>query len=39
MRQRIDSWAERWAAPEPAQIALGDRPTYSSDEASNEGLQ
>jgi hypothetical protein len=25
--------AERWAAPEPARIPLGDRPTYPSDEA------
>ena len=24
--------AERWAAPEPARIPLGDRLTYSSDE-------
>jgi hypothetical protein len=24
--------AERWAAPEPAGIPAGDRPTYSSDE-------
>jgi hypothetical protein len=24
--------AERWAAPEPARIPLGDRPMYSSDE-------
>jgi hypothetical protein len=24
--------AERWAAPEPARIPAGDRPTYSSDE-------
>ena len=24
--------AKRWAAPEPARIPLGDRPTYSSDE-------
>lgn len=26
------SRAERWAAPKPARIPLGDRPTYSSDE-------
>jgi hypothetical protein len=24
--------AERWAAPEPARIPSGDRPTYPSDE-------
>jgi hypothetical protein len=24
--------AERWAAPKPARIPSGDRPTYSSDE-------
>jgi hypothetical protein len=24
--------AERWAAPEPARIPLGDRPMYPSDE-------
>jgi len=26
------SWAERWAAPEPAHIPTGDRPTYPSGE-------
>jgi hypothetical protein len=25
-------WAERRAAPKPARIPLGDRPTYPSDE-------
>jgi hypothetical protein len=25
-------WAERWAAPEPAHIPSGDRPTYPADE-------
>jgi hypothetical protein len=24
--------AERWAAPEPARVPLGDRPMYTSDE-------
>ena len=24
--------AERWAAPEPARVPLGDRPAYSTDE-------
>lgn len=28
MRRRV----ERWAAPKPARIPLGDRPTYPSDE-------
>jgi len=34
MRNAINSFerAERWAAPEPACIPSGDRPTYSSDE-------
>jgi hypothetical protein len=34
MRNAINNCerAERWAAPEPARIPSGDRPTYSSDE-------
>jgi acyl-CoA synthetase (AMP-forming)/AMP-acid ligase II len=27
--------AERWAAPEPARVPSGDRPTYPSDEGSS----
>jgi hypothetical protein len=27
--------AERWAAPEPARVPAGDRPTYPSDEGSS----
>lgn len=26
------TWAERWAAPEPARIPSGNRPSYSTDE-------
>jgi len=32
MREDHEARAERRAAPEPARIPLGDRPTYSSDE-------
>ncbi len=31
-RSAISERAERRAAPKPARIPLGDRPTYSSDE-------
>ena len=28
----VDARAERWAAPEPARIPTGDRPSYPADE-------
>ena len=32
MRHPVSAWAERRAAPEPARIPSGDRPTYPLDE-------